>query len=200
MERIIRDLLDYTRTRERSGIPLSIRPADAGEICARVVAEAALSERGAVVELHREGDLSGEWDPDRLEQAIGNLLANGVRHSPRGTSVRVRAAGEGDGVRIDVENDGPAIAREASRSIFHAFQRAPRGVDAAAPGLGLGLFIVRTIVEAHGGTVDLTSAARPVTFTVRLPRRRPAAGVDATPTSLWRPTRPEPPRAGASAP
>ncbi len=199
MERIIRDLLDYTRTRARSGIPLAIRATDMGEVCARVAEEAALCERGASVELHREGDLSGEWDPDRLEQAIGNLVTNAVRHAPPGTAVSIRAAGEGDRVRIDVQNDGLPIPPEAVRSLFDPFQKSASAGPAPA-GLGLGLFIVRTIVEAHGGTVDVESApARAVTFTVRLPRERSGPRTGATPTSVWRPTFQERPRAGAAA-
>jgi len=199
MERIIRDLLDYTRTRARRGIPLSIRPTDVGELCARVIEEAALSERGVAIELHRDGDLSGEWDPDRLEQAIGNLVANGVRHAPPGTPVRIRAFGEGDRVRVDVENDGPPIPRKAVPSLFDPFQRSALA-GSGRGGLGLGLFIVRTIVEAHGGSVDVRSApAQPVTFTVRLPRTCRDPRRDATPTSYWRPTRQEPPQPGTAA-
>src|SRR6266540_1344093 len=194
MERIIRDLLDYTRTRARTGIPLSIRPTDLCEVCARVAEEAALSGRDAAVLLHREGDLSGEWDADRLEQAIGNLVVNGLQHAPPGTPVRIRAVGEGDRVRVDVENDGPPIPRKAVRSLFDPFQRYA-GTGSGRVGLGLGLFIVRTIVEAHGGSVDVQSASavgQPVTFTVRLPRSRLDRRREATPTSMWHPTR-EPP-------
>ena len=197
MERIIRDLLDYTRTRAMHGIPLSIRTTDVGEVCARVVEEASLSARGVAVELHRGGDLSGEWDPDRLEQAVGNLVANGIRHAPPGTPVRIRVTGEGHRVRVDVENDGPPIPRNTLRSLFDPFQRSDAPLDGPA-GLGLGLFIVRTIVESHGGTVDVQSgAAQPVTFTLRLPRTRPDLRRDAAPTRFWRPVRP--PRTGTSA-
>jgi signal transduction histidine kinase len=196
MERIVCDLLDYSRTRARKGIPLAIRAADLGEVCAHVVEEAALSERGAPVELQRAGDLAGEWDPDRLEQALGNLVANAVRHATPGTPVRVRAIGEKDRVRLEVENDGPPIAGEVVRSLFDPFQ--PPGSATGHAGLGLGLFIVRTIVEAHGGTVNvLSSPGRPITFTVDLPRSRPDGWRDATPTSFWRPTRQDPPRGGA---
>jgi signal transduction histidine kinase len=195
MERIIRDLLDYTRTRARTGIPLSLRATDAGDVCARVADEAALSGRG-VVELHREGDLSGEWDPDRLEQAIANLVANGIEHAPPGTAVRLRAAGEADRVGIRVENDGPPIPPDAVRSLFDPFQR--HATAGGRPGLGLGLFIVRTIVEAHGGTVEVDSAASPVAFVVRLPRARPGARRDAPPPDVWRSTRPAGRHAGAS--
>ena len=197
MERILRDLLDYARTRAGKGIPLSVRPADVGEVCARVVDETSLLSRPSAVELHREGDLSGEWDADRLEQAIGNLVTNAVRHAPAGTPVRIRAIGEDDGVRVDVENDGPAIAPEAAASLFEPFQRSGDGGGGA--GLGLGLYIVRTIVEAHGGTVraDATEA-RPVTFTVRLPRTR-ADRAGASSPGVWRPTRSQGARAGTDA-
>jgi signal transduction histidine kinase len=198
MERILSDLLDYIRTRAGKGIPLSVRPADVGEVCAHVVDETSLFVDASPVELHREGDLSGEWDADRLEQAIGNLVTNAVRHAPAGTPVRIRAIDEGDGVRIDVENDGPAIAPEAATSLFEPFQRSGEK-GSGGGGLGLGLFIVRTIVEAHGGTVQAdVRAARPVTFTVRLPRTR-TRRAGAAPSGVWRPTRQERPRAGTDA-
>jgi signal transduction histidine kinase len=201
MARIIRDLLDYSRTRAGDAIPLSIRPADVGEVCARVVAEAALRDGAVALDLQRDGDLSGEWDPDRLEQVVGNLVGNAVRHAPPGTPVRVRALGEPDRVRVEVENDGPPVPPESLRSIFDPFRRATDVEPGAAhAGLGLGLFIVRSIVEAHGGTVDVQSApALPVTFTVRLPRTPPRAH-DATPSSVWRPTDPGAPPARAARP
>ena len=80
MEKILRDLLDYTRARARGGIPLSLCAADAGEICARVIEEAALHQPAVAVELHRDGDVSGEWDVDRLEQVVGNLVALSLIH------------------------------------------------------------------------------------------------------------------------
>ncbi len=199
MARIIRDLLDYTRTRERDdGIPLSIRAADVGEVCARVVEEAALRDGAVALDLRREGDLSGEWDPDRLEQVIGNLVGNAVHHAPPGTPVLVRAIGDGDAVRVDVENDGPPIPPESVRSIFDPFWTgSAHGTEAGHAGVGLGLFIVRSIVEAHGGTVEVQSGpGRPVTFSVRLPRGPPSAAGSA-PTSVWRPTD-RPPNASAA--
>ena len=196
MERILRDLLDFTRTRASKGIPLSIRTTDAGEVCARVVEEASLSARGAAIELHRDGDLSGEWDPDRLEQAIGNLVGNALRYAPAGKPVRIRAADDGDRVRIDVANDGPPIPPEAMRSLFDPFQRSG-GTTSGGAGLGLGLFIVRSIVEAHGGTVQADPA--PVTFTVRLPRVRPERWRGSSTGSFWRPTRPDRPQSGQAA-
>jgi signal transduction histidine kinase len=189
MEKIIRDLLDYTRARAGGGIPLSLCAADAGEVCARVIEEAALHHPAVTVELHRDADVSGEWDVDRLEQVVGNLVANATHHARPGTPVRVRALDDGDWVRVEVENDGPPVPPESSRSIFDPFQTASAGA-AGMPhrGIGLGLFIVRSIVEAHGGTVTVRSApARPVTFSVRLPRTPPPP-CDAAPARFWRPT------------
>jgi signal transduction histidine kinase len=91
-------------------------------------------------------------------------------------------------VRVEVENDGPPVPPESVRAIFEPFQTSSGGTPGAAPGLGLGLFIVRSIVEAHGGTVEVLSAPEsPVTFTVHLPRAPPAQS-DAAPASFWRPT------------
>ena len=187
MEGIIRDLLDFTRTRSTLGIPLSIRPSDAGELCARVVDEATLGGGPQRIELRRDGELAGEWDPDRLVQAIGNLVSNALRHALPGTPVRIRAAADGDHVRIEVENDGAAIAPEAVPSLFDPYRRA-----AGSDGLGLGLFIVRTIAEAHGGTVEVAPAPPPaVRFVVRLPRLPPERRRDAGPERYWQPTRPD---------
>jgi signal transduction histidine kinase len=189
MEEIIRDLLDYTRTRAPGGIPLSLRVADMGEVCVRVIEEATLHDPAVALQLQRDGDLAGEWDPDRLEQVIGNLVANATRHAPPGTNIRVRALGEGEEVRVEVENDGPPVPPESVRAIFEPFQRSSGGPPGTArDGLGLGLYIVRSIVEAHGGTVGLLSAPeRPVTFIVRLPRRPPPPGGAVT-GAVWRRT------------
>ncbi len=172
MARMIRDLLDFTRVRDAGGIPLAPRAMDMREVCRPVVDEATLRHGPGAIALSCDGNLSGDWDPDRLQQAIANLVSNALQHQPSGTPVRLRAAGETDAVRVEVENDGPPIPPEATRAIFEPFQRGDVR-QAGADGLGLGLFIVRTIVEAHGGHVEVASGpGRPTLFTVRLPRTR----------------------------
>ncbi len=169
MAHMIRDLLDFTRVRDAGGIPLAPRTTDLGEVCRSVVDEATLRHGAAAVELRCDGDLTGAWDPDRLQQALANLVSNGLQHAPAGAPVRVRAVRERAFARVDVENDGPPIPADAVRGIFEPFRRGDAH-HAGADGLGLGLFIVRTIVEAHGGRVEVASGpARPTTFTVRLP-------------------------------
>jgi signal transduction histidine kinase len=188
MARMVRDLLDWTRGRAAGGIPVRRRAADLGEICRAVVDEATLRHGGAAVELEREGDLSGEWDPDRLEQAIENLVSNALQYAPVGVPVRVRAAGEADTVRLAVENDGPPIAPEVMGSMFDPFRRGRRTEEGGGDGLGLGLFIVRCIAEAHDGSVEVDSGpSRPVRFTVVLPRGDGARG-RRTPSGSWRRT------------
>jgi signal transduction histidine kinase len=107
-------------------------------------------------------------DPDRLRQLLDNLVANAVKFSSAGQEVRVSVAGEDGRVRIAVRDDGPGIAPEHQGLIFEKFGRAAAGD--AKPGTGLGLFIARSIAEAHGGSLDVASAVgRGTTFTVRLP-------------------------------
>jgi signal transduction histidine kinase len=185
MEGIVRDLLDCTRVRAGRGIPVAVRPADLGEVCARAVDPLrAMHGEGAVI-LSCEGDLSGAWDADRLEQAVENLVSNALRYAPPGAPVRVRAGEDGHGVRVEVENDGPPIPPDVLRKIFDPFERGARDVD-GPQGLGLGLFIVRSVVEAHGGTVAAVSPpGGPVTFTIALPRAVP---LDETPPRAFRPS------------
>jgi signal transduction histidine kinase len=185
MDRIVRDLLDCTRVRAGGGIPLAIRSADLREVCTRVVDELSITHGEGAVVLALCGDLGGEWDPDRLEQAVENLVSNALKYAPPGTAVRVRAVGEVEAVRLEVENDGPPIAPELMRTIFDPFEQGGREPE-RAEGLGLGLFIVRSIVEAHGGRVAAESGpSRPVTFTVELPRF-PSPSLDQTPPRAFR--------------
>jgi sigma-B regulation protein RsbU (phosphoserine phosphatase) len=111
-----------------------------------------------------------------------------LQHAPTGAPVRVRAVGEATEVRVEVENDGPPIAPDLVRSLFEPFRSGTEPAGGLG-GLGLGLYIVRSIVEAHGGSVDVQSdPSRPVTFTIRLPRERPGSR-RARVSGIWRPTR-----------
>jgi signal transduction histidine kinase len=107
-------------------------------------------------------------DGERLRQVLMNLLDNAIKYSPTGDSVEVRAYAEDGRVRIDVSDHGPGIAHEDQRLIFEKFGRVTSGN--ARPGTGLGLFIARSIAEAHGGTLEVASAQdQGSTFTLDLP-------------------------------
>ncbi|HEY6836550.1 MAG TPA: ATP-binding protein [Gaiellaceae bacterium] len=107
-------------------------------------------------------------DRVRLRQVLTNLLDNAVKYSPAGDIVEVYAYAENGRVHVDVRDHGPGIAREDQRLIFEKFGRVTAG--AARPGTGLGLFIARSIAEAHGGTLEVASAPEHgAVFTLELP-------------------------------
>jgi signal transduction histidine kinase len=108
-------------------------------------------------------------DADRLRQVLTNLIDNAIKYSPAGGEVEVRAYPENGRVRIDVRDHGPGIAKEDQKLIFEKFGRIA-GPDASRPGTGLGLFIARSIAEAHGGVLEVQSALEHgATFTLELP-------------------------------
>jgi PAS domain S-box-containing protein len=168
--RLIRDLLDFTQARV-GGIPVSPRVVSPGELARQVVEEIQSAYPERRLELRVEAEVKVSADPDRLAQVMANLLGNAVQHSPGGTPVRVIVRGEGEGVLFAVHNEGEPIPAELLPVLFEPFQRG-REVRAGAGGsLGLGLFISRQIVEAHGGRIEARSAAgKGTTFTVWLPR------------------------------
>jgi two-component system phosphate regulon sensor histidine kinase PhoR len=97
-----------------------------------------------------------------------NLIDNAIKYSPAGDEIEVRAYAEDGHVRVDVRDRGPGIAREDQRLIFEKFGRVTSGNT--RPGTGLGLFIARSIAEAHGGTLEVSSAPKKgATFTLALP-------------------------------
>ena len=109
-------------------------------------------------------------DRDRLQQVLTNLIDNAVKYSPAGEDVTVRAFQENSRVQIEVADRGPGVAAEHQRVIFEKFGRAHTKGSPGTPGTGLGLFIARSIAEAHGGTLEVWSAPdQGATFTLSLP-------------------------------
>jgi signal transduction histidine kinase len=109
-------------------------------------------------------------DPERLRQVIGNLIDNAVKYSPVGESVAVELAPQNGAAVIAVTDRGPGISPDDQRLIFEKFGRATGAGTASKPGTGLGLFIARSIAEAHGGTVEVSSApGHGATFRLSLP-------------------------------
>lgn len=177
MKRMVDDLLDLTRTRLGSGIPLAPHPMDLDDLCREVLAELQAFHPDRRFELHSEGDLRGVWDSDRLAQVLSNLVGNALQHGTQNGPIGVSASVEAQEVVIDVHNEGPTIPRALLSNIFEPMVRTTDGGDAkGSTSLGLGLHIAREIVLAHGGTVKVTSTDRGgTTFSVRLPRRSAAA-------------------------
>jgi signal transduction histidine kinase len=169
MSRMIEDLLDLTRARQAGGIPVSRVESDLAQLAHRALDEQRALHPGRAIDVHVQGDTRGAWDPERLTQVISNLLGNALQHGRRDEAVRVEVdGGEARRVSLTVENGG-AIDGALLPSIFDPF-RGSRLDSGRRGGLGLGLFIVREIVRAHGGEVAATSAEGRTRFRVWLPR------------------------------
>ncbi|BDG02658.1 ATP-binding protein [Anaeromyxobacter oryzae] len=167
---LVDDLLDVTRLTSKR-LRLRPEPMDLARAVRDVVERHATEARasGCVVVVAASSPVQGAWDRLRIEQVVTNLLTNAFKYAP---GARVALAVEGDDVRarVVVRDDGPGIAPSDQERIFRPFERAARYLEVS--GFGLGLFIVRQIVEAHGGEVRLESApGRGTSFEVELPRR-----------------------------
>ena len=175
MVRLIDDMLDVTRLRNNR---LSIRPSevDLPVLLNRVVGNLAsqATAAGTTITLHADQPVTGQWDEFRIEQVIINLLTNALRYG-NNKPVEVRMTPETDGVRIDVSDQGRGISEEDQQRVFGQFERAATGQADNTGGLGLGLYITRHLVEAHGGTISVKSKlGEGSVFTVRLPLKPPA--------------------------
>jgi signal transduction histidine kinase len=172
MDGIIRDLVDLTRTRLGSGIPIVRTPTSLGDLCRNTVAEMESFHPDCSVALQTSGDLHGQWDGGRIGQVLSNLVGNAQQHGTLGAPVSVAAHGDEESVVIRVHNDGAPIPGGELQAIFDPFRRLParRGRATNLRSMGLGLYIAKQIVEAHRGTIDVESGADGTTFTVELPR------------------------------
>lgn len=176
MSRMIECMLDLTRARLAGGIALQQAPGDLGGVVRQVVAEHLGSGRGHRIEVVETGDQAGVFDADRLAQVASNLIGNALNHGEAGQPVRVELDGTAeDRLALRVVNAG-TIDPEVLPHIFDPFRGGDRQTAGGAEGLGLGLYIVQQIVDAHDGTIE-ASVADPgrTTFVVRLPREPGAA-------------------------
>ncbi len=121
-------------------------------------------------------------DPHRIDQVIDNLVANALRHTPRGGRITLSARRVGDDMLLAVADTGEGIAAEHLPHVFDRFYKVDPSRPGGAAGSGLGLSIVKAIVERHGGTVRVDSAPGGTEFTVSLPQGSPSIAPD-QPTS-----------------
>jgi signal transduction histidine kinase/ActR/RegA family two-component response regulator len=174
------DLLDVSRM-ARGTLQLSPERVDVAAVLTQAVEHALplLQQRGHRLAVDVEAGLHADADPMRLAQVVGNLLTNAARYTDRGGNVKLSAWAEAGALVITVADDGIGIPAHLQARIFEPFtQLDAGGVGRAPSGLGIGLALVRTLVLLHGGTVEVKSDGPGAgsVFTVRLPRRDPAAG------------------------
>jgi signal transduction histidine kinase len=166
---LVGDVLDTSRI-EAGTFSYRFEEVDLANLVDEAVEAAELAQQEVAVVASVRGGLPAiRGDRARLRQVLGNLIENAVKYSPEGGEVRVSAAAGNGAVQIDVRDSGPGIPRDQQARIFEKFGR----VDvpgASKPGTGLGLFIARSIAEAHGGSLDVTSGLEPgATFRLTLP-------------------------------
>jgi signal transduction histidine kinase len=170
MERLIGDLLDLTQAKLGGTIPITRRPTDLQTVCEEVIIECRAANPGVVVRFDRSGDLVGEWDADRLAQVVSNLVGNAVQHG-EGTPITLSVREDGDQVTLAFNNGGKPIPPEVIPLIFEPLARGQAENVTGSRSIGLGLFIARAVVSAHGGEIQASSSRSDgTTFTVRLPK------------------------------
>jgi PAS domain S-box-containing protein len=175
--RLIRDFLDFTQARVSGEIPVHPSGASIRQIARQVFDEVCLAHPDRRATIEHSGEEGGTWDADRIAQVIGNLMSNAFQHgSPTGV-VTVTTRGTGDEVVIDVHNEGSAIPAGDLERMFEPFERAASN-GSRARSVGLGLYISKQIVSAHGGVIEVQSSDAGTVFRVRLPRYAPAAAAE----------------------
>jgi signal transduction histidine kinase len=164
---LIADVLDTSRI-EAGTFSFKFADVDLASIVRDTVASASIGQDEVPIEAEVGKVDLVRGDADRLRQVVANLVDNAVKYSPVGTPVKLQLGQTDHSVVVAVSDSGPGIASEDQVLIFEKFGRAAGGNS--KPGTGLGLFIARSIAEAHGGTLDVSSTpGRGATFTLRVP-------------------------------
>jgi signal transduction histidine kinase len=171
---ILNHLLDLTRARLGSGLNVIKRRMDMALVGRQLVDEMRAMHPGHTFILEISGETEGVWDRPRIGQVLSNLLGNAVQYGFKDLPIGVTIRGGPGEVLVSVHNDGVPIPPHAIGGILNPLTRREDERDDDCPGainLGLGLYVTKEIVSAHGGTVEVTSSEKDgTTFTARFPR------------------------------
>jgi signal transduction histidine kinase len=174
MTAMVNDLLEYARTQLGGSMPVAPHPANLKEVCQAALHDASGAHPDCPFELKAVGDLSGNFDGVRVQQAITNLLNNAAQYRTKEHPVVVQVSDEPGALLLSVQNHGEVIPVESLEAIFDPLVQLnaeEREAGRYPASIGLGLFVVREITIAHGGTVTVDSDESAGTvFTLRLPR------------------------------
>ena len=175
LQRLTGDLLTLARS-DREQLDLAVAPMDIGVLASDVVRRAMplANENGIALSINREDDASiAEVDPDRLQQVLLILLDNAIKYTPTGGRVTVAVCRQRNDAIIEIVDTGPGIAPEHLPRLFERFYRADSARSRKQGGIGLGLAIAKTLIDAHGGELTLSSNAEGGTRArIRLPAER----------------------------
>ncbi|HWM42978.1 MAG TPA: sensor histidine kinase [Burkholderiales bacterium] len=186
MSSMIRDLLEYTRSRLGRTIPIAPEPISMEQICRIAYDEARAAHPERIFRLEISGPMDGQFDTERLHQVLSNLLGNAVQHGARDQPITLRAYGAADRVTVQVKNHGQRIPPDQLQVIFNPLVQIPSSVvdedSTPSTSLGLGLYIAREIVALHGGTLAAESSdSEGTVFSAHLPRNPSSAALPASP-------------------
>ena len=172
MQALLDDLLDFNRTNLGLGINITPSDVDLSQLCASALDQLRAANPGRRIDLEVYGDTCGSWDSQRLQQLLGNLVRNAIKHGAADAPVYVGLNGDAAGVALVVRNSGPVIKQSDLDQIFDPLKRGSdnenkRDTDGS---IGLGLYIAREIAKCHGGSIEVRSDQAETVFAVRLPR------------------------------
>lgn len=178
-QRLIEELLDFTQARVGSGLAVTLQPVDLHEVTSRAVEELRLAFPDQDIPHHATGPGECTADADRLAQLIVNLVSNAATYGQVGAPITVASEVAGGTATLTVHNEGSPIAPETLKNLFEPMVRGVPG-SSQVRSVGLGLFIVREIARAHGGTMEVRSLQQtgtsfilsfPATAVAEAPRR-----------------------------
>ncbi len=158
LERLIDDLRDVARLDARV-IALARAPVDLAMLVRHRAEEAQTQTHLHEMRVETpDTPIVGDWDSDRLEQVMDNLLMNAIKYAPNGGEIRVRVEDRGTDAYVSIHDRGIGVPPDVRERLFERFYRAAGGIAADKKGLGLGLYISKALIEAHGGQIGVVSS------------------------------------------
>ncbi|MEZ0225675.1 MAG: ATP-binding protein [Alphaproteobacteria bacterium] len=173
LTKLVSDLIDATRVHLGKGLPIEPVPMDMGDTVRQTVMEAKAAQPSKTISVETKGKLEGIWDASRMRQVFSNLINNAQQHGSADSQIEVHVHEEQEGVTLSVHNQGTPIPVKDVAALFDPLTRGEgeKQLGSETKSLGLGLYIVKQIVTAHGGTLDVTSTKEEgTTFFAWLPR------------------------------